>query len=170
MWQCSQYLHPIWTFNYFDARSENCQKKLVIFPNPLVVMFNSELVQFWISWNFHWTWLSSGIGQYNGERIFLVHFEPENIEWFKMQTRKCFLQECKKCFKIHLFYGHYIIPMKVRKTIQKDLRVPNLFTLTALQRHLGQRKISTFPPQKNEVIFSPQILSRFAFKSESMWR
>ena len=66
------------------------------------------------------------------------------------------------------FNGHYIIPMKVRKTIQKDLRVPHLFTLTAAQRHLGQRKISTFPPQKNEVIFSSRILSRFAFKSESM--
>ena len=61
-----------------------------------------------------------------------------------------------------------MIPMKVRESIQKDLRVPILFTSTALQRYLGQTKISTFPSQKHEVNFFPLILSRFAFKSESI--
>ena len=58
--------------------------------------------------------------------------------------------------------------MKVRKSIQKDLRVPILFTSTALQRYLGQTKFSFFPSQKNEVNFFPLIVSHFVFKSKSM--
>ena len=56
-----------------------------------------------------------------------------------------------------------------KENLHKDLRVPILFTSTDLQRYLGQRKVSTFQCQKNEVFFPfAVILSRFAFKSECM--
>ena len=38
----------------------------------------------------------------------------------------------KKSFKVRLVFGHSKIPMEVRKTFQKDLHVPIMFTLQTM--------------------------------------
>ena len=82
-----------------------------------------------------------------------------------MQTRKRFLQETKKCFKVRLALEDCISPMKARETFKKDLHVPSPFTLQAAWCYSGQSEISSFPSKKIEVFFSPQHSFSFAVKN-----
>ena len=94
----------------------------------------------------------------------MVHFKPGNIECLKMQTRKRFLQETKKSFKVRLALGDCISPMKARETFKKDLHVPSPFTRQATWCYSGQSEISSFP-SKNWSFFSPQHSFSFAVKN-----
>ena len=94
----------------------------------------------------------------------MVHFKPGNIEWLKMQTRKRFLQETKKCFKVRLALEDCISPMKARETFKKDLLVPSPFTRQAAWCYSGQSEISSFPSKKLKFFF-PQHSFSFAVKN-----
>ena len=94
----------------------------------------------------------------------MVHFKPGNIEWLKMQTRKRFLQETKKCFKVRLALEDCISPMKARETFKKDLHVPSPFTLQAAWCYSSQSEISSFPSKKLKFFFSQHSFS-FAVKN-----
>ena len=101
----------------------------------------------------------------------MVHFKPDNIEWLKMQTRKRFLQETKKCFKVRLAFGDYISPMKARETFKKDLHVPIMFTLQTIWCYSGQRKISAFPSKKIEFLFFPHAeFVLLCFQNRLSWK
>ena len=89
----------------------------------------------------------------------MVHFKPGNIEWLKMQTRKRFLQETKKCFKVRLALEDCISPMKARETFKKDLHVPSPFTRQAAWCYSGQSEISSFPSKKLKFFFPHSIRS-----------
>ena len=83
-----------------------------------------------------------------------------------MQTRKRFLQETKKCFKVRLALEDCISPMKARETFKKDLHVPILFTLQVSACYSGQRKNLFFPSQKIEFLFFPHArVLLFGFKN-----
>ena len=83
-----------------------------------------------------------------------------------MQTRKRFLQEWKKCFKVRLVFGHYITPMKVRKTFKKDSRLLILFSWQAVWCYSVQRKISFFPSKNLKIyIFFSTIRSLLLSKT-----
>ena len=94
----------------------------------------------------------------------MVHFKPGNIEWLKMQTRKRFLQETKKCFKVRLALEDCISPMKARETFKKDLHVPSPFTRQAAWCYSGQSEISSFPSKKLKFFF-PTAFVLFCFKN-----
>ena len=89
----------------------------------------------------------------------MVHFKPGNIECLKMQTRKRFLQETKKCFKVRLALEDCISPMKARETFKKDLHVPSPFTRQAAWCYSGQSEISSFPSKKLKFFFPHSIRS-----------
>ena len=93
----------------------------------------------------------------------MVHFKPGNIECLKMQTRKRFLQETKKFFKVRLALEDCISPMKARKTFKKDLHVPSPFTRQAAWCYSGQSEISSFPSKSWS--FFPTAFVLFCFKN-----
>ena len=98
----------------------------------------------------------------------MVHFKPGNIEWLKMQTRKRFLQETKKCFKVRLALEDCISPMKARETFKKDLHVPSPFTRQAAWCYSGQSEISSFPSKKLKFFF-PTAFVLFCCQKWSIW-
>ena len=70
-----------------------------------------------------------------------------------MQTRKRFLQETKKCFKVRLALEDCISQLKARETFKKDLHVPSPFTRQAAWCYSGQSEISSFPSKKLKFFF-----------------
>ena len=73
-----------------------------------------------------------------------------------------FFSEMKKIFQNSFGLWARQNTNESKENLHKDLRVPILFTSTDLQRYLGQRKVSTFQCQKNEVFF-PLRRNSFSF-------
>ena len=93
----------------------------------------------------------------------MVHFKPGNIEWLKMQTRKRFLQETKKCFKVRLALEDCISPMKARD-LQKGLTCTKSVYSTSRMVLFRSKRNFKFPFQKIEVFCSRSIRSLLQWK------
>ena len=82
--------------------------------------FVGGFLQLWTSWVFNILVnpLSNIKFKYcaiKGGSNFLLHFEPENVERLKMQTRKCVLQKWKKISKFVWFVGTVCCQWKLGK-------------------------------------------------------